>query len=162
MARVSAPDTAGVIAPPPLIALGALACGALLEWIAPLGWIVGAPPILRWLTGGALVLAAISLIAAAILRFARAGTAVQTGAPSTALVTTGVYGVVRNPIYVGFFCLLLGIAILAAWDWLVLFAVVFMAIIHWGVVRREERYLSGKFSDAYAAYSARVRRYGLF
>ncbi|MGH6951475.1 MAG: methyltransferase family protein [Vitreimonas sp.] len=159
---MSAPDTAGVVAPPPLIALAAIACAALLEWLAPIGWIAGAPPFARWLVGGALVLGAISLIAAAILRFTRAGTAVQTHAPSTALVTSGVYGVMRNPIYVGFFCLLLGIALLAAWDWLVLLAFIVMGIIHWGVVRREERYLSAKFGEAYAAYKARVRRYGLF
>lgn len=159
---MSTSDTAGVIAPPPLIALAAIACAALLEWMAPIGWIAGAPPVVRWLIGGALVLAAIALIAAAVLRFARAGTAVQTRAPSTALVTTGVYGVMRNPIYFGFFCLLTGIAMLAAWDWLVLLAFVFMSVIHWGVVRREERYLAAEFGDAYADYRARVRRYGLF
>lgn len=159
---MSTPDTAGVIAPPPLIALAAIACAALLEWIAPIGWIAGAPPIVRWLVGGALVLSAVALIAAAILRFTRAGTPVPTRSPTTALVTTGVYAAMRNPIYVGFFCLLLGIAVLAAWDWLAPLAFVCMAVIHWGVVRREELYLAAKFGDAYAAYKSRVRRYGLF
>ena len=61
-----------------------------------------------------------------------------------------------------FFLILIGIASLAAWDWLVLFAFVYMAIIHFGVVRREERYLSAKFGEPYLAYMRRVRRYGFF
>jgi protein-S-isoprenylcysteine O-methyltransferase Ste14 len=159
---VSTRDNAGVIAPPPLIAVAAIGCGALLEWIAPIGWLAGAPALGRQIVGVVLILAAASLIAAAITGFSRAGTAIQTRSPSTALVTGGVYALARNPIYVGFFLILIGIALLAAWDWLVLFAVIFMAVIHWGVVRREERYLAGKFGEAYAAYKARVRRYGLF
>ena len=159
---MSTSDTAGVIAPPPLIALGAIACGALLEWIAPLGVLASMPALARQIIGVPLIIIAVALIAAAITGFARAGTAVQTRAPSTALVTTGVYSFARNPIYVGFFLILVGIAMLAAWDWLVMFALVFAAIIHWGVVQREERYLAAKFGDAYAAYKLRVRRYGLF
>jgi protein-S-isoprenylcysteine O-methyltransferase Ste14 len=33
-------------------------------------------------------------------------------------------------------------------------------VMNFGVVRREERYLEGKFGDAYRAYKARVPRYG--
>lgn len=145
---MSAPDTAGVIAPPPLIALAAIACGALLEWLMPTGWLASAPTLIRQVLGAVLIVSAAGFIAAAITGFSRAGTAVQTRAPSTALVTTGVYALARNPIYLGFFLILIGIALLAAWDWLVLFALIFMGLIHWGVVRREERYLSRKFGDA--------------
>lgn len=159
---MTAPDNPGVVAPPPLIALAAIIGGGVMEQAAPLGWLAGAPAMLRWLVGGAAIILALGLVAAAITGFQRAGTAVQTRRPSTSLVTTGVYGAVRNPIYVGFFLLLIGTAVAAAWDWLVLFAAIFLGVIHWGVVRREERYLEGKFGDAYAAYKARVRRYGLF
>src|SRR5262249_5959396 len=143
--RVSERDTAGVIAPPPLIALGALAGAAALEWIAPIGWAANVPAVVRTVFGIVLIAAGVLLISAAISGFMRAGTAVRTHEPSTTLVTTGVYAALRNPIYVGFFLILIGIASLAAWDWLVIFAFVFVAIIHWGVVRREERYLSAKF-----------------
>lgn len=159
---MSARDTPGVIAPPPLIALGAVLGGAAAEQIAPLGWMADAPSAVRWPIAGAMIILAVVMIGAAILLFQRAGTAVQTRRASTALVTTGVYSFVRNPIYVGFFLILVGIATAAAWNWLFVFALVFMAIIHWGVVRREERYLAGKFGEAYAAYMKRVRRYGLF
>jgi protein-S-isoprenylcysteine O-methyltransferase Ste14 len=156
---MSGKDTAGVIAPPPLLALGAIVCAWGMEQAAPSGFMgAGAS---RWLIAGALIVGGVSLMAAAFTSFGRAGTAVRTHEPSTALVTTGIYGLVRNPIYVGFFLVLIGIAFAAGWAWLLFFAVVFLGVIHWGVVRREERYLTAKFGDAYAAYLGRVRRYGL-
>jgi protein-S-isoprenylcysteine O-methyltransferase Ste14 len=158
---MSTDDNPGVIAPPPLIALATLASAAALEHFAPIGWLAGASPALRWI-GGAMIVLALGVAVTAITSFNRAGTNVRTHRTTTALVTTGVYGLARNPIYIGFFLLLMGIALAAAWDWLVLLTFAFMAVIHWGVVRREERYLTSKFGDAYTAYLARVRRYGLF
>jgi protein-S-isoprenylcysteine O-methyltransferase Ste14 len=159
---VSTRDNAGVIAPPPIIALAAILAGAAMEQLAPLGLLAAFASAVRWLIAGPLIVLGFALIAVSIRDFSRAGTAVQTRQPSTALVTTGIYGFARNPIYLGFFSLLIGIAVGAPMDWLLIFALVFLAIIHWGVVRREERYLTAKFGGAYEAYKARVRRYGLF
>ena len=39
--------------------------------------------------------------------------------------------------------------------------IVFVLVIHFGVVKREERYLEAKFGDAYRQYKARVPRYGI-
>ncbi|MGB8896882.1 MAG: hypothetical protein WCD13_21625 [Pseudolabrys sp.] len=38
--------------------------------------------------------------------------------------------------------------------------VVFVMVLHFGVVKREERYLEQKFGDAYRQYRDRVPRYG--
>ena len=157
---MSGNDTAGVIAPPPLLALGAILCAWGMEQVAPSGLI--APGSWRWGPALVFIVSGVSFMAAAFTSFGRAGTAVRTHEPSTALVTTGVYGLVRNPIYVGFFLILIGIAFATGWAWLLLFAAVFMGVIHWGVVRREERYLTARFGEAYGGYLRRVRRYGLF
>jgi len=159
---VSERDNAGVIAPPPLVFVAAILAAWGMEQVAPFGWLASFSAPVRWVIAAILIVLGVALMGAAISGFSRAGTAVQTRSPSTALVTTGVYSFARNPIYLGFFCILIGIAIAAAWDWLLIFALVFLAIIHWGVVRREERYLTAKFGDAYTAYIQRVRRYGLF
>jgi protein-S-isoprenylcysteine O-methyltransferase Ste14 len=38
--------------------------------------------------------------------------------------------------------------------------VAFVAVLHFGVVKREERYLEAKFGDAYRRYKETVPRYG--
>ena len=149
-----------MLAPPPLLALAAIVCAWGMEQAAPTGLMAPGP--WRWVAGFVLILGGVAFMAAAFISFGRAGTPVRTHEPSTALVTTGVYALVRNPIYVGFFLILTGIAFAAGWAWLLVFAIVFLGVIHWGVVRREERYLTAKFGEGYRAYLARVRRYGLF
>jgi protein-S-isoprenylcysteine O-methyltransferase Ste14 len=149
-------DTAGVIAPPPLIYLAGLALGFALDAVLPSGEIPGA---LRWLLGPALVLGGLSLMRSFFLSFGRAGTAVHPGKPSTALVTGGPYAHTRNPAYLGMALLGSGIALLAAAPWALLGIAAAMVVVDGGVIRREERYLERKFGAEYVAYRSRVRRW---
>ena len=77
------------------------------------------------------------------------------------LSSGGVFGRLRNPMYVGLTLLLAGLSIFLASDWMLVMTIVFMPVIHFGVVKREERYLEAKFGDAYRAYKASVPRYGI-
>ncbi len=52
-----------------------------------------------------------------------------------------------------------GFAVTIDSPWLVALVVPFMAVIHLGVVKREERYLENKFGDVYRRYRATVRRW---
>jgi len=71
---------------------------------------------------------------------------------SSGVVVTGPYAVVRNPMYVGSFLLGLGFcAIIGSMPFLIGFAVVY-GIVHEMVVRREERFLLGRWQDEYSAY----------
>ena len=81
--------------------------------------------------------------------------------PSSALVTDGIFGWLRNPMYVGLAFLVSGLGIAFASDWTLVMLVVAALVIHFGVVKREERYLEAKFGDAYRQYKARVPRYGI-
>jgi len=154
-------DTAGVIAPPPLLALAAVVLGLLLDWIAPayvltilLSWGT------RLLLGLELIAAGAALIYAAQKALRAANTHVEPWKPSTAIVTTGIFAWLRNPMYVGGLAALLGLAVLLASDWMVVMTVVTGLILHFGVVKREERYLAAKFGDVYRRYCAAVPRYG--
>jgi protein-S-isoprenylcysteine O-methyltransferase Ste14 len=44
---------------------------------------------------------------------------------------------------------------------MLLMTFVFVLVIHFGVVLREENYLTAKFGEAYRQYRANVPRYGL-
>ena len=159
-ARSDRGATAGVIAPPPLLALAALALGFGADWAAPLGLLRQAPSELRYALGAVLVALALTIFALALRAFSRAGTPVQTRRSTTSLVTTGIYAHVRNPIYVAATLTLTGVALAAAADWLVVATMLYVVVIHFGVVRREEAYLEARFGGDYRAYKARVPRYG--
>ena len=151
-------DTPGVIAPPPLLFLGALAIGLALDF-GLLRVPTGLPRSLRLGAGAAFAVLAAALLAAALGRFRRAGTAVEPWRPSTALVTDGVYRLTRNPIYLATGLLYAGLAL--ALDSVVALVLLppLLALVQVGVVSREERYLEGKFGDDYRRYRASVRRW---
>ena len=56
--------------------------------------------------------------------------------------------------------MLAGLAIAIASDWTLVMTIVLVPVLHFGVVKREERYLEAKFGDAYRNYKAQVPRYG--
>jgi len=113
----------------------------------------------RLAVGLALVVVALALFTAAYRAFRAAGTNVETNKPSTAVVTGGPYRLSRNPIYVSMAALLAGIGIAVGSIWVTAMVVPFAAIVPFGVIAREERYLEVKFGDEYRRYRARVRRW---
>ena len=153
-------DTAGVIAPPPLLALAAVVAGLGLDRLAPLGLLAMIPPLPRYGLAAALFALALFVVLRAVRAFGRAGTEVKPWRPSTALVTGDIFAYTRNPMYWGLGLLILAIAIGLASDWSLVALIAFALVIHYGVVLREERYLEAKFGDDYRRYQARVPRYG--
>ena len=156
--ETSPPDHANVIAPPPLLLAGTLAIGfaadvALGTRPLPL------PDIGRAVAALALVAGGLSIAFAALRRFRRAKTAVRPWVASTAIVTGGVYRHTRNPMYLSFVLVYLGLTVwLGGWVTLALLAP-FLVVMHYGVILREERYLAAKFGEPYRAYTREVRRW---
>lgn len=151
------PEAVDVIARPPLLFLGCLIVGLILDWLLPLPLPEAVAP--GRAVGGALILLGLTILVAGILNFARASTPVPSTQPVRAVVTTGIHGWSRNPIYVGMFLIYGGIAIAAASTWALILLVPLAIVIHYGVVAREEAYLERRFGDAYRDYKARVRRW---
>jgi protein-S-isoprenylcysteine O-methyltransferase Ste14 len=154
-------DTAGVIAPPPLIALATVVLGLAFDWLMPSTVLTVLLTLtLRVAIGVALIAAGAALALAGERRFHRAGTEVKPWKPSAVLVADGIFRRLRNPMYVGLTLILAGLSVALASDWILVMTVVFTVVIHFGVVKREERYLEARFGDAYRAYKGRVPRYG--
>jgi protein-S-isoprenylcysteine O-methyltransferase Ste14 len=149
-------DTAGVVAPPPLIFLAGLIVGFALEALLP-GQDL--PAWLQWGLGTVLVVAGLGLLLWFNTSFSRKGTAVEPWKPTTAIVTTGPYRFTRNPAYLGMALTYIGIAALSSAAWVLLPLPVVLAVIDRGVIAREERYLERKFGDEYLSYKRSVRRW---
>lgn len=155
-------DNAGVIAPPPLIALAAVLLGLALDWLLPAYVLTVLLSFWERVVIAVILIGAGAALAIPALRgFRSAGTHVEPWKASTVLVTGGIFGRLRNPMYVGLTLLLAGLSIFLTSDWMLVMTIVFMPVIHFGVVKREERYLEAKFGDAYRAYKASVPRYGI-
>jgi protein-S-isoprenylcysteine O-methyltransferase Ste14 len=149
-------DTAGVIAPPPLIYLSALAVGFGVD--AAIG--KGSLPLpVRVPVGGASIIAGVGLLGSFLQAFRRAQTPVDPYTPSQAIVTDGPYRLTRNPAYLGMALTYAGLALVANAPWALVPLPVAIAVIDRGVIAREERYLEGKFGATYVDYKRRVRRW---
>jgi protein-S-isoprenylcysteine O-methyltransferase Ste14 len=152
-------DAPEVLIFPPAILFVTLALGVALRWLVPLGLLVQVPLIPRLIAGAALFAAGVALAASGRRRLMRSGTNVNPMLPTTAIVTDGVYGWTRNPLYVGGNLALVGIALAAGSEWVLLLIIPAAALLHFGVVLPEERYLEAKFGDTYRRYKARAPRY---
>ena len=151
-------DHAGVRVPPPLIFLGLVVIGPLLDRLLGIAPLRIAQPLLTVLIV-MLVGAGLAIVLAAIRNFARAGTRVEPWAPSSAIVSDGIYRFTRNPMYLGMAIVMIGLALILSSPSSLLLVVVGVLIIDRFVIGREEVYLEGKFGEEYSAYRRRVRRW---
>lgn len=145
-----------VILPPIAWALAVVA-GVGLQWLRPAPLAIPSA-IAPWI-GGAVFAAGLALAIWSRRTLTKAGTPMETGRPTTAIAASGPYGFSRNPIYVGMLLGQIGLAIGLNNAWLLAALAPFFAVIHYGVVAREETYLERKCGDSYLAYKARVRRW---
>lgn len=141
---------------PPLVFLISLVSGAALHLVMPLPFLSRsfAAPV-----GVLLVAAAVALFSHSTAKFRLAGTPVPATKPTTEIVRTGPYRFTRNPIYLAFSVFQLGVAFWVNSVWLLATLVGAVALIHFVVIRREERYLEQKFGAAYLDYKRSVCRW---
>jgi protein-S-isoprenylcysteine O-methyltransferase Ste14 len=149
-------DSPGVIVMPPIIYLGFLLLGLGLDRLWPVAVL---PETARSPVGGTLVGLGVLVVVAAIRHFKAAGTSFHTHEPTTAILSDGLYGVSRNPIYLGLTAIYMGVGVMADAGWVAVLLGPLLAVMHFGVITREERYLERKFGDEYLRYKAAVRRW---
>lgn len=142
---------------PPLALLFICAVAAyLLAQFLPL-YSFNAP---LWLVGFEMV-AALAFLLPALFGFRKHETTVNPISPdaATALVTDGVYGITRNPMYVGMLLALLGVVFWLGAVSALAMVVAFYFIIDRNQIAVEERALLNKFGKTYRDYAERVPRW---
>ena len=148
-------DHADVRVAPPIIMLAFLAAMWLLDRAFPLGTTSQIPRAL----GIGLVLGAIALALWAVTELLRARTTFEPHGTVTALVTSGPYRYSRNPIYLAYGLMLMGLPLALGTFWgVILTPLLIISLDRW-VIRHEEAYLREKFGGTYAEYESRVRRW---
>lgn len=152
-----APDHANVVAFPPAVFLGSFVLGFLLQRLLPaVTW-----PASRLFGAAGLTLAALGLglLAWAALTMRRAKTAIYPGHSTTTIVTGGPYRYTRNPMYLGLTSAYVGVALVANWAWPLVTLGPALIVVRYGIIGREEAYLSAKFGNAFVEYMQRVPRW---
>ena len=141
---------------PPFVYLAAILVGAGLHLVRPLRWL---PDGIGVWVGVPLVLFSLALFVASTRQFKAAGTPVPGNMPATAIVESGPYRLSRNPIYLAFSGLVLGIACWLNSLWLLATLAVSVSLMSFVVIPREERYLEYRFGAEYLEYKRKVRRW---
>jgi protein-S-isoprenylcysteine O-methyltransferase Ste14 len=153
----AAPDNANAAVRPPIAWALAILAGLGLDWVYPLPFLPASVPA-AWV-GAAIFALGLALAIAAIATIRKSGSNVETVKPTTTVIDSGPYGFTRNPIYMGMFLGLIGLAVGLDSLWLLLTLALFYLVIRHGVVAREEDYLERKFGAVYLEYKSRVRRW---
>lgn len=108
-----------------------------------------------------IAIVAVAIVVSGAVQFHRAKTTVNPLKPeaATALVTSGIYRLTRNPMYVGMATFLLAWAIYLSHPLALLGVLAFAAYIHRFQIIPEERAMRALFPGAFEAYARQVRRW---
>jgi protein-S-isoprenylcysteine O-methyltransferase Ste14 len=125
-----------------------------------LGWIL-AIPLPGWAVyaGWIVIAAGIAFAFGGLRQLISAHTSPDPHAPTTTVVTTGIYRFTRNPVYMGFLCLVIGFPLIFGNLWGIFVAAIQVLLFNKLIIEREEAYLTQKFGQEYLDYKSRVRRW---
>jgi protein-S-isoprenylcysteine O-methyltransferase Ste14 len=141
---------------PPVVALMFIIIAYVLERFLPLPFT--APVILRNV-GLAITFIGFLFGIGAVIEFRKARTTLDPHRSSRQVVTSGVYRFTRNPIYLGFLLIVIGLPLYSGFYWGLVMAPFYVFVMNRLVIQHEEAYLEGKFGKAYTDYVSRVRRW---
>jgi len=149
-------DSAQVRIPPPVLLVSCLLLGGILHWLRPIhifsengGLVIG--PVL--------IIGGIATIIYSALLFKKAQTNIEPWKTTSNIITTGIYGKTRNPIYLAFLIIGFGVACAVNSLWIALMLLPLILLLRKFVIDKEERYLERKFGQEYLAYKEKVRRW---
>lgn len=146
-------DASSILRSPPVIGLAALAAQRALPR--------GSTSVGTSVVGAALALAGVALAVSGVRQIRSAGTTLDPTHPeeATQLVSGGVFGYSRNPIYLGDALLMTGYAIHRRDLRALVPAALFVGVMDRLQIPAEEAAMRSVFGSGYDAYARRVRRW---
>lgn len=144
--------------PPPLVML----LIGLLMWLLSLAFPALEMAVISSLSGAALIgLFGVGISMAGVITFQRAKTTSDPRRPAEAstLVTSGIYRVSRNPMYLGVLLILIAWGLTLGNLLALIGAFVFVPYMNRYQILPEEQLLEEKFGPVFTTYKARVRRW---
>ena len=146
--------------PPPILFVVPLLTGFLVQHFVRIRIVndLDAERILR-AVGWVEIAIALALCWWAITTFRRLQTPVIPHSRARTLAQEGPYKISRNPIYLGFAVLYVGIALAANALWPLVFLPEALVLAYLFAIKPEEEYLTREFGDSYRDYCSRVRRW---
>ena len=130
-----------------------------LQFAVPLAFPGGLLRLASGLGGGALVIAGLAFVVLARRELARHGQPTDPGRPTHQLVTTSVFSVSRNPLYLGAALCLAGVGLAANLPWVLVLLLPSLVACHTILIAPEEKYLAATFGVPYRVYTASVHRW---
>jgi protein-S-isoprenylcysteine O-methyltransferase Ste14 len=144
---------------PPIVFAVALAVALLFTWLWPVPWISGVFADILVAIGAVMIVAAVALTVAALRTLKRSGTTLRADRGARHLVTTGPFGLTRNPIYLSNALLMIGVGLAFKVAWFVLIGVVSSFLVQKLAIEPEERHLEARFGKKFLDYRRKVRRW---
>ena len=144
---------------PPLIYIAAIAVSIVLGLLYPLPWIGDLLGDILFAAGWVTLLGVAALWFTAIRIMSRAGTTMNPNGVPEHLVTTGPFGITRNPMYLANTLLLIGVALVSGIAWFLPLAIIAAFITQKVAIEGEEKVLAAKFGKKYRDYAKKVRRW---
>lgn len=151
-------DRQGRVVPTPLLVLACIGGGWVAHRLRPVRFLpdlgVGGPVV-----GAALVALGLVIGLAGVREFHRQGTPTSPYQAAKTLVRTGVFRFTRNPMYLGFVLLTMGVAIAFNSVAFLVSALLLVVLLQVAVIRPEERYLAKRYGADFEAYLRGTRRW---
>ena len=154
--RGSEGEVAGAFTPVALVFLAGLIGGIAMNVFFPLPILPG-----LWVRASGIFPLAVGvwLFAWSRVSFRRHETSLMPWSPSAALVQDGPYSFSRNPIYLSFCLMYLGLSLVFDSAYVLAMLIVVLVLFDRLQIPREEKYLEAKFGEEFSINKARVRRW---
>ncbi len=147
---------ASVKFPPPIVFILFMLIAYVIHYMVTIE--VGNMSLILYL-GSFFVMLGFAVLLVASISFKRHQTSIKPWKPTTQIISSGLFSYSRNPIYLSFCIVTIGVGLILNSLWVTLSFIPSIIVIFYNVIQKEEKYLENKFGQDYLLYKEKVRRW---